>query len=137
MLFRSKMFTIEFKVKTISNCLIGNQTESFSIGGVDQATTVDVEGFPIIHGSAIKGCLRNITCTISTLSNWCWRIIPRVSRPYEPASERKHGVCAVSRSGSASSWRRYRGLCYILRILRLYETRYAYPTNSKPNSDAP
>ena len=54
------MFTIEFKVKTISNCLIGNQTESFSIGGVDQATTVDVEGFPIIHGSAIKGCLRNI-----------------------------------------------------------------------------
>ena len=30
--------------------------------------------------------------TSSTLSNWCWRIRPRVSRPYDPASRRKHGV---------------------------------------------
>ena len=28
--------------------------------------------------------------------------MPRVSWPYEPASERKHGVCAVNRSGSVS-----------------------------------
>ena len=34
--------------------------------------------------------------------NWCWRSMPRVSRPADPASERKHGVSAVNRSGSAS-----------------------------------
>lgn len=54
------MEKIEFRVTTMSSCLIGNQTESFSIGGVDQSTTVDEEGYPIIHGSAIKGSLRNI-----------------------------------------------------------------------------
>jgi outer membrane protein assembly factor BamB len=41
-------------------------------------------------------------CTNSTLSNWCWRIMPRTSRPPEPASERKHGVWQTSLSGSAS-----------------------------------
>ena len=30
--------------------------------------------------------------TSSTLVNWCWRIMPRVSRPAEPASARKQGV---------------------------------------------
>ena len=30
--------------------------------------------------------------TSSTLENWCWRIMPRVSRPAAPASARKHGV---------------------------------------------
>ena len=34
-------------------------------------------------------------CTSSTLSNWCWRIMPRVSLPSAPASARKHGVYAV------------------------------------------
>jgi hypothetical protein len=43
--------------------------------------------------------------TSSTLSNWCWRIMPRVSLPAAPASARKHGVQAVKRSGSASSSR--------------------------------
>ncbi len=38
--------------------------------------------------------------TSSTLENWCWRIMPRVSLPAAPASERKHGVCAVRRMGS-------------------------------------
>ena len=33
------MFEIKVKIITKSNCLIGNQTESFSVGGVDQATT--------------------------------------------------------------------------------------------------
>ena len=42
---------------------------------------------------------------ISTLSNWCWRIIPRVSRPALPASERKQGVSAVTRCGRADSAR--------------------------------
>ncbi|MBC2576287.1 RAMP superfamily CRISPR-associated protein [Peptostreptococcus canis] len=54
------MKKIEYSIKTVSNCLIGNQTESFSIGGVDQATTMDENGNPMIHGSAIKGALRNM-----------------------------------------------------------------------------
>lgn len=54
------MFEIKIKLTTVSNCLIGNQTESFSIGGVDQATTIDEKKNPIIHGSAFKGALRNI-----------------------------------------------------------------------------
>ena len=41
--------------------------------------------------------------TSSTLVNWCWRIMPRVSLPAAPASARKHGVQAVSRIGSAAS----------------------------------
>ena len=40
--------------------------------------------------------------TISTFSNWCWRSMPAVSLPAEPASERKHWVWAVMRIGS---WR--------------------------------
>ena len=43
--------------------------------------------------------------TISTLSNWWTRIMPRVSRPAAPASRRKHGVCAQYRSGSAAASR--------------------------------
>ena len=38
--------------------------------------------------------------TISTLSNWCTRMSPRVSRPALPASSRKHGVNAQYFSGS-------------------------------------
>ena len=41
--------------------------------------------------------------TISTLSNWCTSISPRVCLPKEPASRRKHGVYAVSLIGSATS----------------------------------
>ena len=33
--------------------------------------------------------------TSSTLENWCWRIMPRVSLPAAPASARKQGVQAV------------------------------------------
>ena len=54
------MFEIKVKLTTVSCCLIGNQTESFSVGGVDQSTTIDESGRPIIHGSAFKGALRNI-----------------------------------------------------------------------------
>lgn len=54
------MFEIKIKLTTESCCLIGNQTESFSVGGVDKSTTVDENGRPIIHGSAFKGALRNI-----------------------------------------------------------------------------
>ena len=55
-----EMFEIKIKLTTESCCLIGNQTESFSVGGVDQSTTIDENGRPIIHGSAFKGALRNI-----------------------------------------------------------------------------
>ena len=55
-----EMFEIKIKLTTESCCLIGNQTESFSVGGVDQSTTIDENGRPIIHGSALKGALRNI-----------------------------------------------------------------------------
>ncbi|EGY80052.1 tm1809 family CRISPR-associated protein [Peptoniphilus indolicus ATCC 29427] len=54
------MFEIKIKLTTKSNCLIGNQTESFSVGGVDQSTSIDNAGKPIIHGSSFKGALRNI-----------------------------------------------------------------------------
>ena len=54
------MFEIKISLTTVSACLIGNQTESFSIGGVDQSTTTDENQKPIIHGSAFKGALRNI-----------------------------------------------------------------------------
>lgn len=54
------MFEIKIKLTTVSSCLIGNQTESFSVGGIDQSTTIDENGNPIIHGSAFKGAFRNI-----------------------------------------------------------------------------
>lgn len=54
------MFEIKIKITTKSNCLIGNQTESFSIGGVDQSTAITRDGKPMIHGSSFKGALRNI-----------------------------------------------------------------------------
>jgi hypothetical protein len=38
--------------------------------------------------------------TSSTLSNWCWRMSPRTSRPWLPASARKHGVYAAYATGS-------------------------------------
>ena len=41
--------------------------------------------------------------TSSTLENWCWRIMPRVSLPAAPASARKQGVYAVTRIGSSAS----------------------------------
>ncbi|MGP1597644.1 RAMP superfamily CRISPR-associated protein [Peptoanaerobacter stomatis] len=54
------MLIINIRFTTLSSCLVGNQTESFSVGGVDQSTTIDENGKPIIHGSAFKGALRNI-----------------------------------------------------------------------------
>lgn len=54
------MFDIKIKLKTKSNCLVGNQTESFSIGGVDQSTVINGDGKPMIYGSSFKGAFRNI-----------------------------------------------------------------------------
>jgi hypothetical protein len=33
-----------------------------------------------------------VNLTSSTFWNWCWRMMPRTSRPWEPASDRKQGV---------------------------------------------
>ena len=54
------MRNIKLKIETKSNCLIGNHTQSFSIGGVDQCTTVDNDGKPLIQASAFKGSTRFI-----------------------------------------------------------------------------
>ena len=58
-------------------------------------------------GPGASGCLRRrrsasrvrpssaparVNFTSSTFWNWCWRMMPRTSRPYDPASLRKQGV---------------------------------------------
>ena len=40
----------------------------------------------------VPALLRVVIETSSTLVNWCWRIMPRVSLPAAPASARKQGV---------------------------------------------
>ena len=54
------MRKIKVKIETKSNCLIGNHTQSFRIGGVYQCTTVDNDGKPLIQASAFKGSTRFI-----------------------------------------------------------------------------
>ncbi len=51
---------IEIEITTKSNLLIGGNPVSFEIGGIDQCTIVDCEGYPIIPASSFKGCLRFI-----------------------------------------------------------------------------
>ena len=58
---------------------------------------------PVIRSCSASESSGRVIDTISTLENWCWRISPRVSRPADPASARKHGVNAVIRIGVASS----------------------------------
>src|SRR5437763_410691 len=45
-----------------------------------------------MRSSSSQLCSGVVMETSSTLSNWCWRIMPRVSLPAAPASARKHGV---------------------------------------------
>ena len=58
-------------------------------------------GFPRRSSACARArpwtCSGVVMETSSTLVNWCWRIMPRVSLPAAPASARKHGVQAVSR----------------------------------------
>lgn len=81
------MKKIDFRITTMSSCLIGNQTESFSIGGVDQSTTIDEKGYPIIHGSAIKGALRNIVReqdkTMCCTKHLMKKILEEVKKKYD------------------------------------------------------
>lgn len=49
---------IAVRIKTMSNLFIGGATTPFVIGGIDQQTVCDQEGFPYIPGSSLKGALR-------------------------------------------------------------------------------
>lgn len=51
---------ITVRVKTLSNLLIGGVPTPFEIGGIDQKTAVDAEGYPCIPASSMKGALRAI-----------------------------------------------------------------------------
>ena len=76
-----------------------------------------------------------VTDTSSTFQNWCWRIMPRVSRPALPASERKHGVCAVSRMGSCAASR----ICprtVLVSGISLVAIRYCSACGAAPGSAA-
>ena len=57
--------------------------------------------------------------------------MPRVSRPYEPASERKHGECAVSLTGSASASRMLSRTVFVSEISEV-EIRYCVTVFSSP-----
>ena len=52
--------TIKVPVTTCSNLLIGGSPVPFEIGGIDQWTAVDSDGFPCIPASSWKGALRMI-----------------------------------------------------------------------------
>lgn len=51
---------LKIKVKALSNLFIGGAPRSFEIGGIDQWTAVDEEGFPCIPASSLKGALRAV-----------------------------------------------------------------------------
>jgi len=51
---------IRLKIKTLSNLFIGGNPMPFEIGGIDQWTAVDHEGYPCIPASSLKGALRAI-----------------------------------------------------------------------------
>ncbi|MDR1134556.1 MAG: RAMP superfamily CRISPR-associated protein [Clostridiales Family XIII bacterium] len=52
--------TIKLKITTLSNLFIGGAPIPFEIGGIDQQTATDQEGFPCIPGSSFKGALRAV-----------------------------------------------------------------------------
>ena len=52
--------SITIKMKTLSNLFIGGAPVPFKIGGIDQLTATDQEGFPCIPASSLKGALRAV-----------------------------------------------------------------------------
>lgn len=52
--------SITIKMKTLSNLFIGGAPVPFKIGGIDQQTATDQEGFPCIPASSLKGALRAV-----------------------------------------------------------------------------
>ena len=53
---------LKIHIKTLSNLFIGGAPKSFEIGGIDQWTAADEDGFPYIPASSLKGALRAIVC---------------------------------------------------------------------------
>lgn len=51
---------LKIRIKALSNLFIGGTPRSFEIGGIDQWTAVDDEGFPCIPASSLKGALRAV-----------------------------------------------------------------------------
>lgn len=51
---------LKIHIKTLSNLFIGGVPKSFEIGGIDQWTAADEDGFPYIPASSLKGALRAI-----------------------------------------------------------------------------
>jgi CRISPR-associated protein Csm3 len=60
--------TIKIRIKTLSNLLIGGAPLPFEIGGIDQQTVLDQEGFPYIPGSSLKGVLRTAAREDNTIT---------------------------------------------------------------------
>lgn len=52
--------SITIKMKTLSNLFIGGGPVPFKIGGIDQQTATDQDGFPCIPASSLKGALRAV-----------------------------------------------------------------------------
>ena len=55
-----QMKEIKFTIHTLSNLLIGGNESGFIIGGIDQHTVRDHNGYPYIPGSSFKGVFRKI-----------------------------------------------------------------------------
>jgi seryl-tRNA synthetase len=91
------------EISSVSNCgdfqarRMGARTKAGGEKGTRYVHTLNGSGL------AVGRTLVAVMETSSTLLNWCWRIMPRVSRPEAPASARKHWVSAVRRRGSSSS----------------------------------
>ena len=45
--------SINIKIQTLSNLFIGGMPTPFEIGGIDQQTATEQEGFPCIPGSSL------------------------------------------------------------------------------------
>lgn len=73
---------IRLRIKTLSNLFIGGAPMPFEIGGIDQWTTVDHEGYPCIPASSLKGALRAIitedrSAEASEIGQWYEQLLKR------------------------------------------------------------
>ncbi len=100
--------SINIKIQTQSNLFIGGMPTPFEIGGIDQQTATDQEGFPCIPGSSLKGALRTIV---------------REDRS-EMANEVKRLLAAYLKSERDKNWPRIRALVEEKEALDRIESRY-------------
>jgi len=54
------MNRLSLHIETLSNLFIGGSPTTFEIGGIDQFTIVDLNGYPMIPASSLKGVMRRI-----------------------------------------------------------------------------